>query len=331
MKKRTFSMDFGWKAILNSLKVAPENVLRNAGLPDNFFNGPDLLLTMEEYFRFWSSLEQEVNNPLFPLNMVSRSTPENFNPIMLTALCCANLMQAAQTIAKYKHLMAPARIDIDVASDGSMTFTPRWNAGGMKVPSSIAYTEMVFFVHLARLGTRKNICPLRVVLPKFPYPQTLKQYEIFFGIFPEVEDTYCITFKAEDVLMPFITSNEAMCKAFEPELQRRLLEADSNTAMHERVKSLLIELLPTGKATIEEVANRLATSSRSLQRSLNAEGFTFRKLLNQLRETLAEDYLLNTSKSGAEIALMLGFENPNSFYRAFQIWTGKNPDSIRSM
>ncbi|ABK09976.1 MULTISPECIES: helix-turn-helix domain-containing protein [Burkholderia cepacia complex] len=34
--------------------------------------------------------------------------------------------------------------------------------------------------------------------------------------------------------------------------------------------------------------------------------------------------------SGAEISFLLGFEDPNSFARAFQAWTGKTPQAVRS-
>lgn len=329
--KRKLSIDVGWKVILRELQVSPEHVLRRAMLPEDCLNHADFLLTVEEYFRFWKSIEQEVNNPLFPLTIVTRSTPETFSPIMLTALCSANLMQAGQRMAKYKHMMQPTSLDIEVAANGDMTLTPRWLESQIEVPASLAYTEMAFFIHLARLGTRKPVNALRVVLPKFPHPQTLKQYEIYFGVTPEVGITHSITFMAEDVLRPFLTANDAICKAFEPELQRRLLEADMNSAMHERVKSLLIELMPSNKASIEAVSLRLAVSKRSLQRSLNSEGISFRDLLNQTRENLARHYLENTSKSGAEISQLLGFEDPNSFYRAFQNWTGKRPESLRNI
>ncbi|MFH4146636.1 helix-turn-helix domain-containing protein, partial [Acinetobacter baumannii] len=42
-------------------------------------------------------------------------------------------------------------------------------------------------------------------------------------------------------------------------------------------------------------------------------------------------YLLNTTLSGYEIAFLLGFEDPNSFYRAFMAWTGQTPETLRDM
>ncbi len=33
--------------------------------------------------------------------------------------------------------------------------------------------------------------------------------------------------------------------------------------------------------------------------------------------------------SGAEISFLLGFEDPNSFVRAFQGWTGRTPQAAR--
>ncbi|MEA5133194.1 helix-turn-helix domain-containing protein [Xanthomonas floridensis] len=40
-------------------------------------------------------------------------------------------------------------------------------------------------------------------------------------------------------------------------------------------------------------------------------------------------YLRNTLMSCTEIALLLGFEDPNAFVRAFRVWTGKTPQAVR--
>lgn len=70
-------------------------------------------------------------------------------------------------------------------------------------------------------------------------------------------------------------------------------------------------------------------SKRTLQRRLEQEGDNFRNLVNACREHTARHYLLNTRLSGYEIAFLLGFEDPNSFYRAFMAWTGQTPEAAR--
>lgn len=52
-------------------------------------------------------------------------------------------------------------------------------------------------------------------------------------------------------------------------------------------------------------------------------------MLNETREHLAKHYLKTSGISGAEISFLLGFEDPNSFFRAFHAWTGETPEQAR--
>jgi AraC-like DNA-binding protein len=117
---------------------------------------------------------------------------------------------------------------------------------------------------------------------------------------------------------------------FQPELQKRLSELDKSAATADRVQEALLELLPSGQASIDPVSQRLGTSTRSLQRRLKQEGQSFQTLLNSTREGLARHYLRTSDISGAEISFLLGFEDPNSFYRAFRDWTGETPERVRT-
>jgi AraC-like DNA-binding protein len=80
---------------------------------------------------------------------------------------------------------------------------------------------------------------------------------------------------------------------------------------------------------MDAIASRLAMSKRTLQRRLGEEGMTFQSLVNQTREALARHYLSQTTLSNGEISFLLGFEDPNSFFRAFHDWTGITPDVLR--
>ncbi len=86
----------------------------------------------------------------------------------------------------------------------------------------------------------------------------------------------------------------------------------------------MVELLPSGFCGIEDVANKLSVSKRTLQRKLGEEKTTFQKQLNSTRETLALHYICNTEMTTMDIAYLLGYSEPNFFLRAFTVWTGKS-------
>ena len=121
-----------------------------------------------------------------------------------------------------------------------------------------------------------------------------------------------------------------MWESFAPHLRMRLSELDQGATTAERVRAALRELLPAGSASMATVSRRLGTSTRTLQRRLNSERKTFQGLLNETRERLARHYLATTHLTGAEIAFLLGFEDPNSFFRAFHAWPGETPEQVRA-
>jgi AraC-like DNA-binding protein len=95
------------------------------------------------------------------------------------------------------------------------------------------------------------------------------------------------------------------------------------------VRAALLEALPSGLVTLEEIGRRLAVSKRTLQRRIEAEGTSFQRILSETREAVARHYLEATTLPAAEIALLLGYDEPNSFSRAFKTWTGTTPDTVR--
>lgn len=329
MQNKTFSVDIGWQALLKDFGLQPASVLRRAGLPEDLLSRGGHGLPTEDYFRFWRALEAEAGDVMFPLRIVEAVSAESFDPPLFAALCSANLMQAVQRLAKYKQLVAPMSLEVDVGKSGDLTVSPRWLSVETEVPYSLQVAEIAFFLRLARLATREPVQALRVTLPQLPPSAYARRYEIFFGVSVQHGESPSITFAAEDVFRPFLTANEGMWRVFEPDLRRRLSELDATAMTAERVRAVLLELLPGNAATIEKTAERLGMSKRTLQRRLEDEGGNFRALVNATRESLARHYLGSTTMPVGEIAFLLGFEDPNSFYRAFQGWTGQTPDSAR--
>ncbi len=326
---RSFAVDIGWRALLKDLGIRADHVLRRANLPQDLLARPGSSLTTPEYFRFWQSVEAEAGDTLFPLRVVQAITTESFVPPIFAALCSAHLWQAARRLAKYKELIAPMKLEVARATGGDLSLTPRWLEAEDEVPFSLMAAELAFLVRLARLATREPVRVLRVAMPRLPDEPEVQAYAEFFGARVVPGKLPCVTFASHDATRPFLTANEAMWQIFEPELRQRLGEVASTATTAERVHAVLLELLPSGEATIEAVAGRLALSKRTLQRRLTDERESFRTVLNRTREGLARHYLAKTDISGGEIAFLLGFEDPNSFFRAFHEWTGQTAESVR--
>lgn len=111
--------------------------------------------------------------------------------------------------------------------------------------------------------------------------------------------------------------------------------------------SLIEALLSTGRLTVEvrqkihtglpdllsleDVAQQLALSPRSLHRKLEAEGESFQKIKDELRRDIAIHALTRTATPIKQISIDVGFADQASFQRAFVQWTGRPPGTWRRM
>ena len=72
-------------------------------------------------------------------------------------------------------------------------------------------------------------------------------------------------------------------------------------------------------------------SGRTLQRRIAEESTSFRQLVSDARRELAKQYLLQPSLQLGEAACLLGYEDPNSFFRAFREWERTTPGKWRDL
>ncbi len=96
------------------------------------------------------------------------------------------------------------------------------------------------------------------------------------------------------------------------------------------VRETLAAAIMTGDPLEEAVAARLGLGKRTMQRKLEAEGYTFREILASFRTERAKELLRETELSVQDIAASLGYLEVNSFRRAFHRWEGVTPTEFSS-
>ncbi|MGE0788757.1 MAG: AraC family transcriptional regulator ligand-binding domain-containing protein [Sandaracinaceae bacterium] len=326
MEPHVYHLASSQRALLKDLGVEPGDVLRLAGLPHDLFARESARLTSDEYYRLWAGLEAALGERSAAVALAEALRGDWFTPPMFAALASPCLAVAVERIARYKPLIAPIRLDTRIDAD-ALSIELSWLDASRPPPPSLVAMELLFFVGLARLGTRERIRPRRAIARELP--DGVEQATEFLGVPLERGDAHRVVFELADAQRPFLTSNDAMWAAFEPELRRRLAEVDATASTEERVRAALLEGLPSGQVAVDSVAKRLGMSKRTLQRRLEGDGTSYQRVLSETREALARHYLAKTTLATAEIAFLLGFEEPNSFFRAFSDWTGQTPDAVR--
>ncbi|HEY0564769.1 MAG TPA: AraC family transcriptional regulator [Terriglobales bacterium] len=113
-------------------------------------------------------------------------------------------------------------------------------------------------------------------------------------------------------------------------MESELKARNGSTKVGEQVKDALKRSLAGKRPTLQDVARELGLGERTLQRRLTDAGITFQQLVEETRHDLAHHYLKQSSVELNEIAFLLGFEDANSFFRAFHAWEGTSPSEWRT-
>lgn len=318
MSNNRFMLDRKFADLIESVGISITEALKKSDLPEDLFSHQIPSLTAIEYIRFMEALKDLSIDECTPIKIGTIENLQTFSPPVFAAYCSKNVLTCMKRLSTYKKLIGPLvflvnenKYDITL----EMTFENKEN----ELPEFLVTIEMVFLVQLMRNATKTYIVPKEVMTK---YKIDNDNYEKFFGVRPKIGPRNILTISKEDAMRPFICQNDAMWEYFEPELRRRLSELDVDDTYAARVRSALIELLPSGDGSIDDVSSKLDCSKRTLQRKLKEEDTTFQKQLNHTRELLARHYLKNSDMVSDDIAYLLGYQDLNSFVRAFHIWTG---------
>ena len=97
----------------------------------------------------------------------------------------------------------------------------------------------------------------------------------------------------------------------------------------ELVRRTIQDKLTGHRPSIDAISKALHMGPRTLQRRLQESGSSFQRVLDEARHQMARYYLSNSALELNEAAYLLGFEDPNSFGRAFRNWEGVPPSDWR--
>ncbi|HEU4424133.1 MAG TPA: AraC family transcriptional regulator [Pilimelia sp.] len=316
-------------AALQEAGLSERQILMTAGLPSRLFDDPARRVPAPDYLRLWHAVRAVSGDPNIGITLARLLRPELTEPLVLAIVSAASVADAVEVMSTYKRLLCAEDIDVRTdAETGQLTLTYRWPPLEVAMPQVLVDTELAFIVETCRRATGcPGLTPEEIRLRARALEAGADHASFFRCPLRLGCAENSIVFAAADAVRPFVTFNPQMLGALLPHLRATAPVVAKSPV--EQARSAIAERLQGPRPTVHGVARQLTMSARALQRILKDSGTSYRQLLDEVRNDHARDYLRSTSFTDGEVAFLVGFEDPNSFYRAFRSWNGMSPRQFR--
>jgi AraC-like DNA-binding protein len=312
--------------------IAVDPLFEKAGLKPEILGSDEGRIDGEQLQAFIHLLAEHTGNPVLGLETGDYVQPGSYSVLGYITMSCATLGEAVTRIAPYEKLVGDMGTTRLKMKGDSATLIWTCNFTDSVVWPQVVDNVFASWINYARwLADSTDATPLEVRLRRpSPGPEHEKAYALRWQCpvqFDAEEDA--VTFAQSLLATRLRQPDPLLRKTLEAHALSQLALLDTDTDLTSKVKQSIQKQLAEGITRQDMVAEDLGMTSRTLQRKLSQEGVSYQKLLDEVRQQMAEDYLQNTGMSIPDIALRLGYSETTSFHRKFKAATGKTPGDFR--
>lgn len=305
---------------------ALSRILRRAELPAAILDNPKLRLPVADLARLFDFAAQAVGDEAFGLRVGRHMPASDYGAFVLYALAAPSLGRAlARLVRSIAYYQQPDCLVVE-PSGSLVRFcyrTPLQAARFGRHHSDHVLGPMLDFVR-AYLGP--SWLPLVIDVP-YDRGDHQGALDSIFGVPVRWSQRgTALLFSRELMATPHGT---APAKPLSIGELRDLVERSRRVTVRSLVAEIVALRLQDGLVDLDGAARKLGLHRRGLQRALALEGTTYREVTERVLHRVAEQELAAGVRTIAEIAMGLGYSEPQHFTRAFRRWTGLPPSAYR--
>jgi len=311
-----------------SLGGDPKRAFQRAGLDMAEMQKPGARYPFRSMIRLWEEARIEAADPCIGLFVARKLKPQALHALGLAWLSSSTLMSGLQRMVRYARI-ANTSLRFRIEPDGErVKLVAEFQTHGLPPPPEAADALLAVVVRMCRLMTDNSFAPLLVTFTHEDNGHMEQYIDTFQAPVLWAKSENALYFDARVLAQPIPAGNEELATETGRIAERYLATLDPER-VQDRVRKILLILLPSGEVDQEAVAKTLHRSVSSLQRQLRAEGASYRQILDETRVTLAQQFVREKRYSLGQIAYLLGFSDQANFSRAFKRWTGHTPTQFR--
>lgn len=310
----------GFDEFASSQGLDPRALLAEAGLPDYDLDGP---ISVERFVALLELCAERTGNPLFGLQFGLHQGTHALGDLLYVIKSANTLGDALEALIRYYHVhTSGAQLRLERGDDDARLRYDVTDADAASVRQTVELAIAVG-LRLMQALLDRTWRPDELLMRHAPGTKA-GAYRALLGVAPRFDNPVnALVFDSALLATRLSASDERFQR-----LIRRHFDELAQLSLQELphyVQRLLRNRLPSGNVTVEQIAEQMMLSPRTLQRYLQAEGTSFQQLLDDARQSMAIRYLRDSSISLTQLSALLGYTSLGAFSRAFSRWTGTSP------
>lgn len=243
------------------------------------------------------------------------------------ARCCATLGEALACTARNFRLMNEAA-ELILTTEGDVAALTYRNLDGLNDPLPIVDFVFASIVRLMGRHTSIDASRIEVCFAHAAPPYRAEYDRHFRGLLLFECESNRVRMPRSSLALPMKLAEPVLAEAFNYRAEA-LLARTREGRVASAVARLVLQQLATGQVTMPWIARQQGVSAQTLRRRLDAEGTTFRDVVDRVRKGAARRGIEDPNLGVGELAFLLGFSSVSSFHRAFKRWYGETPTDFR--
>lgn len=301
-----------------------------SGIPPAFLKKQDIVVTPPQLHHLWKNAAHLTNDLLFSLHMGESLRAGALGIVGNIIQSSATVGEALTHAAALVHLFTN-QVTMQIKQEKqaiSIVLLPTGQTSSAHDLHTLMELLMVITIHELDGLMLKKIVPTAVFLPyKVSEPE---EYERVLRCRPAKSNgKFGITIPGQLWDEPILTANYELQELFLQKIKHLAKPTTGNSTLQTRIYNYLLANAYLGISSLNDMAANFNTSPRNLQRQLKKEGSTFQLIADEVKRSLAEQYIASGNFELKDISWMLGYNELSAFSRAFKRWTGKAPTMVK--
>lgn len=314
---------------MENMGIDAGEVLKRIGLSYQQIQAKDLRTPHSAQQVFWNAIEDISQDPDIGLHLGEHLPVFRGQVIEYLFLSSPSFGEGLKRALDYQRLISDAvqaTLHVSDTDDIAYLSNPGISSSIKHLIVCVILGVLKFFDYVTEGAFKATSIHL-----DFQEPDNVAEYERVFGCeltFGQQENR--IYFPKSVLDTPSLHAEPELLKLHEQLASEYVAKLEKQDFVGQ-VNRIIGELLESGNANLETVAERLGIKPRALRTRLAEVDTNFNQLLADYRCNLAKKLLAKTDESIDEIVYLTGFSEPSTFYRAFKRWTDLTPIEYRKM